>query len=331
MPSMHLMNHPRLEIRNYLTHRFEEEIAADIRAGMTAAQKYIPSKYFYDARGSRLFERICTLPEYYLTRTELGILGEIGPAIMRGGGYANLVELGSGANWKISLLIDACDGQEVPVMRYIPIDVSASALVAASDGLIRKYPDLSVLGIVADFTAGLHLLPDEGRRLILLFGSTIGNFDEAECHALLADIADSMRENDHFLIGLDMVKETAVLEAAYNDAQGVTAAFNKNILHVVNRTLGADFNPAYFDHLAVFDGRNDRIEMHLVAKAPLAVGIRDLDLAVELEEGETIRTEISRKFRKERCERMFEEAGLAVERWFSDPGGWFSLVELGRR
>jgi L-histidine N-alpha-methyltransferase len=329
MHATHPVHHPRLEIRNYLTSRFEEEIAADVRAGMLADQKYIPSRYFYDATGSRLFEKICTLPEYYPTRTELGILHRTGPVIMNHGRYADLVELGSGANWKIRTLIDAAAGQGTPQMRYIPIDVSESALLTASEELIRKYPRLSVLGIVADFTSGLHLLPGKGRRMILLFGSTIGNFDEDACHALLSNIAVSLKDGDRFLLGLDMVKEKAVLEAAYNDAQGITARFNKNILAVVNRELDADFNPGLFEHLAFFNELRDRIEMHLVATRSMTVEIRGLDLVVEFERGETIHTEISRKFRRDRCGDMFADAGLTIDRWHSDPKGWFSMAELG--
>jgi L-histidine N-alpha-methyltransferase len=321
---------PRLEIHNYIRQSFEREITIDVLTGLTADQKYIPSKYFYDERGSLLFEQICKLPEYYLTCTEFSILKEKAEVIMEPFVRGDLIELGSGANWKIRELIDAANEQQELHIRYVPVDVSESALIAAAEGLLTQYPKLKVLGIVADFTRHLTSIPKEVPKMIILFGSTIGNFSERESYTFLQSVANSLKPGDRFLIGLDMVKEKSILEAAYNDARGITSDFNKNILQVINRELHADFNPSSFDHLAFFNKEKEQVEMHLRASQRTLVEVKDLDLSVTFEEGETIHTEICRKFSKESAITMFSEAGLAVERWFTDSKGWFSLVELVR-
>ncbi|MDN7025250.1 L-histidine N(alpha)-methyltransferase [Methanoculleus sp. FWC-SCC1] len=310
---------------------YAEELARDIRAGLSSGQKQIPSKYFYDERGSRLFEEICRLPEYYPTRTEMAILEEHAGAIMEPFTAGDLVEMGSGANWKICRLLDAAAQPHGAGIRYVPLDVSESALQAAAEELIRMYGGLEVLGIVADFTRNLDRIPDDADRLITLFGGTIGNFTDAEAAELLEGVSALMRRGDRFLIGMDTVKDTDLLEAAYNDARGITAAFNKNVLNVVNRELCATFDLDLFDHVAFYNETSDQIEMHLAARQAMAVEIAALDMVVEFENGETIHTEISRKFSRERAIRIFEDAGLAPQRWFTDENGWFSLVELVRR
>lgn len=320
----------RLEIRNYLTSSYAEEIARDVRLGLSGDQKRLPSKYFYDEQGSRLFEEICMLPEYYPTRTEMAILQKYAGAIMEPFAGGDLVEMGSGANWKICRLLDAAWQADGRVIRYVPVDVSEAALRTAAVDLIRRYDGLSVLGIVADFTRDLGSIPDDTPKIVSLFGGTLGNFTGPEAESLLGMVAGLMHPGDRFLLGLDMVKERAVLETAYNDSQGVTAAFNRNILHVVNRELDARFDPSLFDHVAFFNEDAEQIEMHLAAKQAMTVDIGLLDTAVEFREGETIHTEISRKFSRESAVRLFERAGLAAERWFTDDAGWFSLVELAR-
>ncbi|MGC9444996.1 MAG: L-histidine N(alpha)-methyltransferase [Candidatus Methanospirareceae archaeon] len=321
---------PRFELRNYITGSFYDKLSQDILNGLTGSQKYIPSKYFYDDRGSRLYEQICKLPEYYLTRTELSILREQSKAIMTPFDGGDLVELGSGTNWKISTLIDAAKSQHGAHLRYVPVDISASALVVASEDLLARYAKLKVLGIVADFTRHLEILPCDSTRLLIFFGSTIGNLTESERLDFLRLVAHSLRPGDRFLIGLDMVKPREIVEAAYNDRQGVTSAFNKNVLQVINRELHADFDPSVFRHLAFYNEANEQIEMHLQAIHQTTVEISDLDLSVVFEPGETIQTEICSKFSKESTLKMFSEAGLKVMRWFTDPQGWFSLVELVR-
>lgn len=321
---------PRLEIRNYLADSFSTEMSKDIFTGLTADQKFIPSKYFYDERGTILYQQICKLPEYYQTCTELSILEEKSAVIMEPFESVDLVELGSGANWKICKLIDAAKEPHGKNMRYVPVDVSESALVAASVDLINKYQKLKILGIIADFTRHMNVIPHDFSRLIIFFGSSIGNFSEEESQIFLRTVANSMRHGDRFLIGLDMVKQKTVLEKAYNDSQGVTSEFNRNVLQVINRELNANFNTSLFDHLAFYNEEKEQVEMHLRANQSTSVEIKDLNLSVPIEEGETIHTEICRKFSKESAIKMFSEAGLAVEQWFTDPKGWFSLMELVR-
>jgi L-histidine N-alpha-methyltransferase len=329
MERLQLSKSPRFEIRNYLTRSFYSELSHDVFTGLTAEQKCLPSKYFYDERGSMLYEAICKLPEYYLTRTELSILNQQSTAIMESFERGDLVELGSGANWKISKLIDAVN-EKVENIRYVPVDVSESTLIAASKDLLTNYPRLRVLGIVADFTCHMEVVPNDFSRLTCFFGSTIGNLNETASHEFLRSVADSMNPGDRFLIGLDMIKPKSILEAAYNDAQGVTSAFNKNVLQVINRELHADFDPSVFEHRAFYNEEQEQVEMHLQATQKTTVEIKDLDLTVELEKGETIHTEICRKFSEEGAVKMFSGVDLQVERWFSDPKGWFSLVELVR-
>jgi L-histidine N-alpha-methyltransferase len=319
---------PRFEIRNYVTESFYQELSQDVFTGLTADQKSIPSKYFYDKRGSKLYEQICKLPEYYLTRTELSILQEKSEAIMEPFGTGDLVELGSGANWKISKLIDAADGPQGAHIRYVPVDVSESALVAAAEDLLTSYPNLRVLGIVADFTRHMEVIPNDSAKLIIFFGSTIGNLTGAESEHFLQNVAHALQPEDRFLIGLDMIKPKRILEAAYNDAKGVTSKFNKNILRVINRELHADFDPAVFEHRAFYNEEHEQVEMYLQANQKTKVEIKDLDLAVALEKGETIHTEICRKFSEERVLKMFSEVGLKVEQWFTDSKEWFSLVDV---
>jgi L-histidine N-alpha-methyltransferase len=321
-------HHPPVALRNHLMVDFTEGLARDVLEGLCADQKRLPSKYFYDATGSRLFDRICTLPEYYLTRTEMKILEANAHAIMASFTAGDLIEMGSGSHQKICCLIRAANGTKGAHLRYIPLDVSKHALMEASTELMEQFPRLRIVGYVADFTLHLHLLPDESRKIILLFGSTVGNFPEPEAVRLLRNVAEIMGPGDRFLLGLDMVKAPQHLNAAYNDSLGVTAAFNKNILNVVNRHLHADFRPEQFDHLAFYDEQKEQVEMHLRAREPVTATIADIDLSVDLRQGETIHTEISRKFTPESAGELYARAGLQVSRAFSDEKGWFSLVEL---
>jgi L-histidine N-alpha-methyltransferase len=307
-----------------------DDLARDVSTGLTAPQKSIPSKYFYDANGSRLFESICLLPEYYQTRTELSILRTHAPVIMEDFREGALIELGSGTNWKIRALLDAAYSSGSPHLRYVPVDVSAETLVAASSQLIAAYPGLEVRGVIADFTTGIGRVVDGDPRLITFFGSTIGNFDQEERVRFLSGIARSMAPCDRMLLGLDLVKPVSFIERAYNDSRGVTAAFNKNVLHVINRELGGDFKTEDFDHSAFFNSGEERIEMHLRARRRVTARLGTIDLDVGLSRGETIMTEISVKFSRETVEQMANDAGLKTGRQFSDPRGWFTVVELMR-
>jgi len=315
--------------------RFEEDaadtMAQDVLKGLTADQKYIPSKYFYDARGSKLFEVICNLQEYYPTRTELGLLSIHAKDIVRELRQGDLVELGAGANWKIRTLLDALDPCRRTDVCYVPVDACGSALLESAAQLTTVYPEVRVNGIVADFTRDLHRLQSDRPKLVLFFGSTIGNLDEGEALSFLQDVAAILNPGDRFLLGLDMVKPVEILEAAYNDSQNVTAEFNKNILLVINRELRATFDPDCFDHVAFFNEKQERIEMHLRARRDVCVDVKALGISVVLKNGETIRTEICRKFRRDGAEKMICDAGMEVTRWYSDPKGWFSLLEAVTR
>ncbi|MEJ2716043.1 MAG: L-histidine N(alpha)-methyltransferase, partial [Deltaproteobacteria bacterium] len=274
--------------------------------------------------------RICKVPEYYVTRTELGLLRSIAWELTRNFENGDLVELGSGANWKIRILLDALGSARRSTTRYVPVDVSETALLAAARQLLKLYPELEVTGVVADFTRDLHQLPTGRSKLVLFFGSTIGNLNEAESMIFLEAVADTLADGDRFILGLDMIKSPEIVEAAYNDSQEITAAFNKNILLVLNRELRATFDPDDFDHLAFFNEDEGRIEMHLRANRRVDVEIRDLDDSILLQKGETIRTEICRKFSRSSAEEMLNRAGLAVARWHTDPKGWFSVAEVSR-
>lgn len=246
------MLNSRCRITNCLDGSFSNHLVNDIREGLTAKRKCIPSIYFYDANGSRIFEEICTLPEYYLTRTEISILEQIAPGIIGPPRSIDLLELGSGSEEKISTLISSSPRRQGEDIRYIPIDVSESALVKAGRCLTSQFPRIHVHGYVADFTRDLHHLPHAENTVFLLMGSTIGNFPPRRMHAVLQEVARAMHPGNRFLLGIDMVKDPAILEAAYNDSRGLTAEFNKNILHVINEGLSADFDLDAFDHLAFF-------------------------------------------------------------------------------
>ncbi len=328
MDSQLLFKEQGIVVHSHLTGTYRDEIAKDVFMGLTAPQKYIPSKYFYDARGSGLFERICRLPEYYPTRTEMSILKKSASRIMGSFDKGDLVELGSGANWKIKLLLDAAGEDKLPHLRYVPVDVSKTALVNASKELLKMYPGLEVAGIVADFMLHLERVPSDRPRLIFFLGSTIGNLDVPVRNRFLRLVADSMKPCDRFLVGFDMLKPKEKLETAYNDSEGITSKFNKNVLHVLNRELNANFDISHFRHVAFFNEKKKRVEMHLQAKQSLEVTIDDLGLVVEIDKDETIHTEICNKFSRACVEHMVDKAGLQITQWFFDSREWFSLTEL---
>lgn len=318
----------RAEVVSLISKKYRDDLKKDVLEGMTAPEKFIPSKYFYDAYGSVLFETISSLPEYYLTRTELSILKNSAAFIMENFLEGDVVELGSGANGKVRILLDEAYKSHQADVRYVPIDVSESAIIKISRELLDVYPLLTVFGIVADFTGYIEKIPSARNKLFLFLGSTIGNFSEKEGIDFLKNIARSMKSNDRFLLGIDMVKRKEILELAYNDYRGVTSEFNKNILTVINRELDANFHLDHFKHAAFFNMEKRQIEMYLEANRRTSAEIKALGLSVELKKGEAIRTEISRKFRKEDAEKMIGEAGLRINRWFTDCKGWFSLVEI---
>jgi L-histidine Nalpha-methyltransferase len=306
----------------------ERRLADDALDGLTKPFKEIPPKHFYDSRGSELFELICELPEYYPTRTETAILGERAEEIVvAAGSPGELVELGSGSTLKARMLLDGMGSPE----RYIPVDVSERMVREAADELVGDYPGLDVHGVVGDFERHLGEIPapDSGGRLVALLGGTIGNFPPGSRRRLLRDVRALLGDGDGFLLGTDLVKDPAIIEAAYNDSAGVTAEFNRNVLHVLNRELNADFDPDAFEHVAFFDRRREWVEMRLRASRACTVWVADLNLQVEFAAGEELRTEISAKFTPERLERDFRAAGMELVQVWSDPEALFG-VSLAR-
>ena len=319
-------------ISSCLSHADERCLADDVLDGLTRPFKELPPKHFYDARGSELFDRICDLPEYYPTRTERSILDERAADIVAENQAGELVELGSGSPEKARVLLDAMAAQGT-LDRYVPLDVSEQALRDAAGRLTEEYPGLLVHALVADFERHLDRLPTPGRRprIIALLGGTIGNFPPGSRRRLLREIRRVMGPDDRLLLGTDLVKDPEVIEAAYNDSEGITAEFNRNVLEVVNRELEADFEPGAFEHVAFFDRRHEWIEMRLRAEAAQNVRVGALGLAVEFAAGEELRTEISAKFTRARVEADYEAAGLRMARWFTDPDELFALSLARRR
>jgi L-histidine Nalpha-methyltransferase len=296
-------------------------LRADVQQGLTGNPKTLPPKWFYDAHGSELFEQITELPEYYPTRAEREILIARSGEIAAAAGARTLVELGSGSSEKTRYLIDALTG----LRTYIPVDVSESALTQAGHALIAGRPGLQVHALIADFTASLALPETPGPRLIAFLGGTIGNLLPAERAEFFAAIRALLSPGDTLLLGTDLVKDEKVLVEAYDDAAGVTAAFNKNVLAVVNRELDADFDPGAFDHIALWDTENEWIEMRLRSRAAQSVKIPALDLAVDFTEGEELRTEVSAKFREQGVRAELSAAGLELTHCWTDTEGRFAL------
>ncbi|MCX4530677.1 L-histidine N(alpha)-methyltransferase [Streptomyces sp. NBC_00841] len=296
-------------------------LRADVLHGLARHPKTLPPKWFYDARGSELFEEITRLPEYYPTRAEREILVARASGIAAASGAQTLVELGSGSSEKTRYLLDA-----LPALHsYVPVDVSESALRGAAETLLAERPDLSIHALIADFTDGLTLPDTPGPRLVAFLGGTIGNLLPDERAVFLKSVRSLLSPGDALLLGTDLVKDEETLVAAYDDAAGVTAAFNKNVLTVVDRELGADFDPADFDHVALWDPKREWIEMRLRARRALTVKIPELDLVVPFTAGEELRTEISAKFRKEGIRGELASAGLTLTQWWTDSADRFAV------
>jgi L-histidine N-alpha-methyltransferase len=304
----------------------ERTLANDVLDGLTKPFKELSPKHLYDTRGSELFEQITELPEYYPTRAELSILRANAAAIVDATGAGELVELGAGASLKARVLLDAMRDAGT-LRRYIPLDVSESVVDQAAASLADDYPGLEVHGVVGDFERHLDHVPREGDtpRIVALLGGTIGNFPPGTRRGVLREIGTLLQDGDHLLLGTDLVKDPRVIEAAYNDAAGVTAEFNRNMLHVLNRELSADFPVENFDHVAFYDQRHHWIEMRLRARRPCSVSIADLDLRVEFAAGEELRTEISAKFTHDQVAEDFAAADLALVQWLTDAEDRFAI------
>jgi L-histidine Nalpha-methyltransferase len=304
-----------------------QRLEDDVRRGLTAYPKTLPSKYFYDATGSKLFEEITRVPEYYLTRTEAKLLETLAPELMLELAPVDIVELGAGSPTKTRLLLDARDGLREPV-RYVTVDVDEATVEAGAAQLLADYPFLDVHAVVGDFERHLEHVPSPvGRRLVLFLGSTIGNLDPPARQQLLAQVRSLLRTpQDRFLLGLDLVKDKTLLEAAYDDASGVTRAFNRNILEVVNRGVDGDFRPEAFRHVASYNEAESRIEMHLVPSSVQDVRLRRLGLDIRVSPEETIWTESCYKFTHRVAQAMLADAGLRLERWHVDPDAYFAVA-----
>lgn len=299
----------------------------DIIHGLSQVPKTLPPRYFYDDRGSELFEQICTLPEYYLTRTETAILQAYAPEVARITGPCELVELGSGSATKTRLLLDAYSGLGHP-LRYLPIDVSGGMLKSSALDLLAAYPALQVHGLVGTYELALRrLMPTRlPTRMICFLGSTLGNLSPQACEIFFTQIVSALQPGEYFLLGVDLQKSQEQLEAAYNDRQGITAEFNLNILRHLNQRFAGDLDLSQFRHWAFYNQSQHQIEMHLKSLSPQTARLKTLDLAIALEAGETILTEISRKFNLSQIQQELQAKGLVPSRVWTDPNQWFGLI-----
>ncbi len=301
-----------------------EALRADVLAGLTATPKTLPPKWFYDQYGSVLFDEITRLPEYYATRAEHSVLSRHAADVARASKATTLVELGSGTSEKTRLLLDALRDAGT-LRRFIPFDVDRTILASAGAAIAEDYPGVQVEAVCGDFEHHLASLPRGGRRLVAFLGSTIGNLEPEPRARFLSKLAGSLDPGDSLLLGTDLVKEPARLVAAYDDAAGLTAAFNRNVLYVINRELKGDFDVESYDHVAVWNAEQEWIEMRLRAMTRQVVNIAELDVEVVFEPGEEVRTEVSAKFRPDRVEAELAAAGLTRTHWWTDPAGDFGV------
>jgi L-histidine N-alpha-methyltransferase len=315
-----------IRIDSHLDGGKERSLADDALDGLTKPFKELPPKHFYDARGAELFDRICELPEYYPTRAERAILEARAQELAELTGAVELVELGSGTAAKTRVLLDALHAAGT-LARYVPVDVTESMVRDCAEELTSEYPGLAVHGVIGDFERHLDRVPPaSGPRIVAFLGGTIGNFPPGSRRRFLRQVSRLLGPRDHLLMGTDLVKDPRVLEAAYDDSQGVTAEFNRNVLRVLNRELQADFDPDDFEHVALFDANNEWIEMRLRARREHTARVRGLDLDVHFDAGEELRTEISAKFTRERLQGDLTAAGLELVRWLTDPENLFALT-----
>jgi L-histidine N-alpha-methyltransferase len=299
-------------------------LAEDVREGLSCPFKELPPKYFYDERGSRLYEAITELPEYYPTRAERAILDRRAEEIVAAADAGILIELGSGSAAKTRRLLDAMSDAD-SLAAYVPVDISEEITRRTAAQLVDEYSEIRVHGVICDYETHLERVPREEGALIAFLGGTIGNFRPGPRRSFLARIATLMYPGDRFLLGTDLVKDQARLEAAYNDSAGATAEFNKNVLQVLNRELDADFDPDGFEHVAFWDADNAWIDIRLRSLAEQFVDIRALDMRAHFARNEEMRTEISTKFTRARLERTYADVGLELVEWWTDPDELYAL------
>ena len=305
------------------------QLVQGIRDGLLRTPREIAPRFFYDDRGAALFEQITALPEYYQTRTERALLTEIAADVCARSEGSVLVELGSGSSSKTRVLLDAMRRHRGCEL-YVPFDVNGTVVRQAAETLVARFPGLRVHGLIGDFLRLDQRLPERGRRLVIFLGGTIGNLEPGEARDFVAHLARTLRPGEAFLLGVDLIKDTQRLEAAYNDAAGITAAFNRNILAVVNRVAQGDFQPERYRHLAFYDPVQRWIEMRLVAASAQKVHLDAARLDFTLSQGDFIRTEISVKYDPESARSLLQEAGFELVQWYTDPEHLFGLA-LARR
>ncbi|MGM0568366.1 MAG: L-histidine N(alpha)-methyltransferase [Elusimicrobiota bacterium] len=320
-----------VKIENCLKKRGRGEYIDSVLAGLENSKKSISSMFFYDEKGSKLFEQITGLPEYYLTRTEKNLIRQAAFKNRQKFRNADIIEIGSGDYSKISILLDAVPPGYMESLRYIPVDVSYAAIKESADKLLNSFPGLNIHALVADFINQLDAIPKGKNKIICFFGSTLGNFTRKKARNFILNLGKFMEPGDMLFIGLDMVKDIEIIEKAYNDSSNVTANFNLNILKVVNKIAGTDFDPESFRHLAFYNKKHSRIEMHLQAKRDMVVSSPLLKEKIFIEKNETIHTENSHKFSEKDIYGMAEYAGLKAEDIFYDKNKWFSLVQFYKK
>lgn len=321
---------PKLTVTNLIGQ--QQETGQDIVEGLSSNPRAIPPKYFYDEQGSQLFEQICELPEYYPTRTETAILQASAKAIAQTTGPCELIELGSGSSTKTRILFNAYNAANHP-LHYIPVDVSDTMLTQSAQALLNEYPQMTVHAIASTYEPALDNLPAKHlpTRMIAFIGSTIGNLRPQECDRFLAHISQALSPGDYFLLGIDLQKETRILEAAYNDSQGITAAFNLNMLRHLNQKFDANFQLEQFFHIAKYNTQDQQIEMYLESLTEQTVTLKALNFTILLEKGELILSEISRKFSLPSISQALQSHRLPVIHTFTDSNKWFALLLCQRQ
>jgi dimethylhistidine N-methyltransferase len=328
---LHSIATERLQIQHLVNLSTSSDAQAtagrDVVEGLTQIPKSLPPKYFYDDRGSVLFEQICELPEYYPTRTEASILHQYAGEIAQMTDACELIELGSGSSTKTRLLLNAYQAAGYP-LRYVPIDVSAGILESSAKQLLADYPSLHIHGLVGTYELALQQLQPTQlpSRIIVFLGSTLGNFNPHECDIFFSQIYKALQVGEYFLLGVDLQKPKPLLEAAYNDSQGVTAEFNLNVLDHLNRRFQGNFDRKRFEHWSFYNDELEQIEMHLRCLQAHSVRLEALNLTVEFEAGETIMTEISRKFNLDTMQQNLREKGLTPLKVWTDSQQWFGLI-----
>ncbi|NJN04977.1 MAG: L-histidine N(alpha)-methyltransferase [Leptolyngbyaceae cyanobacterium SL_1_1] len=322
----------RLTLDNWLAREAKVTMGQDVIAGLSQQPKALPPQYFYDDRGSQLFEQITQLPEYYLTRTETQILVDSAAAIARLTGPCELVELGSGSSTKTRLLLDAYQVAGHP-LRYLPIDVSGGILKDSALQLLQAYPTLQVHGFISTYETALAHLPESELpgRMVGFIGSTLGNLSPTACQQFLAKVSNALQPQEYFLLGVDLRKPRALLEAAYNDSQGITAAFNLNMLHHLNWRFDGNFDVSQFAHVAFYNEAEHQIEIYIESLVNQTVRLAALDLTVHFSQGERLLSEISRKFDIQTMTQELSQFQLSVLKAFTDEHNWFALLLCQRQ